>query len=117
MDNSIVLIVSLRVEPSQRNHLRDTLIQLFDLIRREETFVTATLHDDLEDDRHLLVYEVWRETRESFLASQLSKPYRANYEKQLLELNVERTGNWLKPAASWNSTAQPAPISKTLSLR
>jgi quinol monooxygenase YgiN len=103
MNDQMVLIVRLGVEKSVRNVVRDNLIELFERIKDESTFVKATLHEDLEDPEQLLVYEVWRESRESFMVNQISKPYRINYEKVLLDLRVERTAQWLKPAGSWNS--------------
>ena len=107
MNGQIVLIVKLRVEKNARSVVRDSLIELFGLIRDEDNFVSATLHEDLEDPEQLLVYEAWRETRESFVANQLSKAYRAKYEKLILELRVQRTPQWLKCVGSWNSRACP----------
>ncbi len=103
MNEQIILIVRLRVEENARNLLRENLVELFALIKDENTFLSASLYDDLEDVQQLVVYEVWQETRESFLANQLSKPYRAKYEKLISELRVERTAQWLKPAGSWSS--------------
>lgn len=91
------------MEENARNLLRENLVELFALIKDENTFLSASLYDDLEDVQQLVVYEVWQETRESFLANQLSKPYRAKYEKLISELRVERTAQWLKPAGSWSS--------------
>jgi len=103
MNDQIVLIVRLRVEKNARNVIRDSLIELFGRIRDEDNFVSAILHEDLEDAEQLLVYEVWRETRESFVANQLSKAYRAKYEELILERRVQRTPQWLKCVGSWNS--------------
>ena len=102
MSSQLALIVKLRVPENGKNLLRASLIQLFGIMKGEPTFVTATLHDDLDDPALLVVYEVWQETRESFLANQMSKPYRADYEKVIVALHVERTGNWLAPIGSWN---------------
>jgi len=102
MNDEMVLIVRLRVEKSMRNVVRDSLLELFAWSKDERTFVSATVLEDIEDSEQLLVCEVWRETRESFLANQMSKPYRSNYEKMLVELRVERTPQLLKPVGSWN---------------
>ncbi len=70
------------------------------MIRHKDKFVNATLHEDIEDPEQLLVYEVWQETRESFLA-QMSKSYRSTFEQAILDLKVERTAQWLKPIGIW----------------
>jgi quinol monooxygenase YgiN len=102
MSDQVALIVKLRVPENGRNLLRESLIQLFGIMKDEPTFLTATLHDDLDDPGLLVVYETWQETRESFLANQMSKPYRSEYEKSIVNLHVERTGHWLTPIASWS---------------
>lgn len=105
MNEEMVLVVRLRVEKSARNVLRDHLIELFDRIGDEDTFISATVMEDIQDPEQLLVYEVWRETLESFLANQMSKPYRSKYEKLILDLKVERTPQLLKAVGSWHRQA------------
>jgi len=43
MNDEMVLVVRLRVEKSMRNVLRDNLIELFERIKDEGTFVSATM--------------------------------------------------------------------------
>jgi len=42
-----------------------------------------------------------KETLESFLANQMTKPYLSSYEKLILDLKVERTPQLLKAVGSW----------------
>ncbi len=97
MTNQVVLIVRFRVKATSRTLLVEKLVEVFETIRHEDTFVNATLHEDIEDPEKLLVYEVWQESRESFMLNQFPKPYRAAFERAILDLKVERTGQWLKP--------------------
>ena len=99
--NQIVLVVRFRVKAASRALLEEKLKEVFEVIRNEDTFLNATLHEDLEDPEQLLVYEVWRETRESFLANQMSNSYRSSFEQAIVDLKVERMGQWLKPVAMW----------------
>jgi hypothetical protein len=87
MIGEMVLVVRLRVE-SARKLLRDHLIELFGRNKDEDTFVSATVLEDIGDPGQLLVY-------------QMSKPDRRNYEKLVFDLRVERTAQLLKPAGSW----------------
>jgi hypothetical protein len=54
----------------------------------DDTFVSATVLEDIGDPEQLLVY-------------QMSKPDRSNYEKLILDLRVERKAQLLKPVGSW----------------
>ena len=101
MPNQIVLIVRFRVNASSKLPLEEKLKEVFAVMQHEETFVNATVHEDMEDPAQLLVYEVWQETRESFMTKQMSKPYRSTFEQAIIDLKVERTAQWLKPIAMW----------------
>ena len=63
MTDEITFLVRFRVNPASRPLLEENLKSLFDVIRREESLVSAVLHQDTEDPEQLLVYEVWRESR------------------------------------------------------
>ena len=101
MTSQITLIVRFRVNASSRMLLVEKLKEVFEMMRHEDTFLNATLHEDIEDPEQLLVYEVWEETRESFLANQMTKSYRSTFEQAIVDLKVERTGQWLRPIATW----------------
>jgi quinol monooxygenase YgiN len=101
MTDQVALIVRLRVKPSSKVLLEERLKEVFEVMQYEDTFLIATLHEDIEDPEQLLVYEVWQETRESFLTNQMSKSYRSTFEQAIVDLKVERTAQWLKPIAVW----------------
>lgn len=95
MPEEIVLVVRFRVSAESRPLLEERLKEIFGKIKAEETFVSASILRDIEDPERLMVYEVWRETRDSFLQNQLPKAYRGSFEQALVDLNVEREPQWL----------------------
>ena len=101
MANQIVLIVRFYVNAASKRLFLEKLKELFENIRREHTFVNASLQEDIEHPEQLLVYELWQETRESFLKNQMTKSYRSAFERAILNLKVVRTPQWLKPLAAW----------------
>jgi quinol monooxygenase YgiN len=103
MTERITLIVRFRVEPGSKAEFINGLKEVFRNIERESTFVEASLLEDFQDSRSMMVYEVWEETPDSFMKNQMTKPYRAGYEKALVALKVERTANWYQSLAAWKS--------------
>jgi quinol monooxygenase YgiN len=101
MTKEIVLIVRFRVAAGSKKLLLERLKEVFEHIRHEDTFVSASLQEDIADPEQLLAYEIWRETPESFMKNQLTKSYRVGFEKAVIDLKVERTPQWLKPLAEW----------------
>jgi quinol monooxygenase YgiN len=79
----------------------EKLREVFEHIRHEDTFLNASLQEDIAEPEQLLVYEIWQETPESFMKNQVTKPYRRGFEQSIIDLKVERTVQWLKPVAEW----------------
>jgi hypothetical protein len=48
---------------------------------RRMTFLQASLVQDMRDPKNILIYEVWNESPESFMKDQMTKTYRAEFEK------------------------------------
>jgi quinol monooxygenase YgiN len=69
--DQIVLIVRFYVNAASKPVFLEKLKEVFEHIRREQTFVNASLQEDIEHPEQLLVYELWQETRESFLKNQV----------------------------------------------
>jgi hypothetical protein len=55
----------------------------------------------MRDPRSILNYEVWNESPESFMKNKMSKSYRAEFEKMILDLNIDRTPAWYSAIAQW----------------
>src|SRR5258707_12672971 len=75
MADKITLIVHFKMDESVKPEFIARLREVFSHIEHEETFVEASLQQDLEDPKSILNYEVWRETPESFMKNQMPKGY------------------------------------------
>jgi quinol monooxygenase YgiN len=83
---------------------QDFLAKLRDVfmhIVKEESFVEASLVEDMRDPESILNYEVWDETPDSFMKSQMIKPFRAAFEKMIVDLNIERIPAWHTTIDDW----------------
>ena len=101
MSDKITLIVRFELQEAVKAEFVSRLKEVFAHIDREETFVEASLQQDLEDPKSLLVYEVWRETPESFMKNQMTKEYRKGFEQAIVDLKVDRTPSWFTSLAEW----------------
>jgi quinol monooxygenase YgiN len=101
MSGKITLIVRFKLQEAAKAELVSQLRELFGQIEREETFVEASLQQDLENPASVLIYEVWRETPESFMKNQMTREYRKGFEQAIVDLKVERTPSWYLSLAEW----------------
>src|ERR1700730_12504477 len=101
MPDKITLVVRFRMNQSAKREFTAKLQDVFTHIVKEETFVEASLVQDMRDPESVLNYEVWNETPESFMKDQMSKAYRADLEKMIVDLKIERTPAWYSTIAEW----------------
>ena len=101
MSDKITLIVRFRIEESAKHEFTAKLRDIFAHIVKEETFVEASLVQDMRDPESILNYEVWNESPESFMKNQMSKAYRAEFEKMIIDLKIDRTAAWYSTIAQW----------------
>ncbi len=101
MTDKITLIVNFRVGESIRPEFIASLQELFAHIVEEPTFVEASLIQDARDPEVIVNYEVWDETPESFMQDQMTRDYRAAFEKLIVDLKIERTPVWFSSIAEW----------------
>ena len=99
--DKITLVVHFRMEESAKQEFVAKLQDVFAHIVNEETFVEASLVQDMRDPRSILNYEVWNESPESFMKNQMSKTYRAEFEKMIVDLKIDRTPAWYSTIAEW----------------
>jgi quinol monooxygenase YgiN len=100
MPDRITLVVRFRINQAARQEFTARLREIFTHIVKEETFVEASLLQDMRDPESILNYEVWNESPESFMANQMSKAYRADFEKMIVDLNIERIPAWYSTLAT-----------------
>ncbi len=101
MSDRITLVVRFRMEESARQEFTAKLQEVFTHIVKEETFVEASLVQDMRDPQSILNYEVWLESPESFMKNQMTKPYRAEFETMIVDLKIDRTPAWYSTIADW----------------
>jgi quinol monooxygenase YgiN len=101
MSNKITLVVRFRMEESVKEQFVAKLRDIFTHIVKEETFVEASLIQDARDPEIILNYEVWNESPESFMKDQMSKGYRAEFEKMIVDLKIDRSPAWYSTIANW----------------
>ncbi len=101
MSDRITLVVRFRIDESAKEEFLAKLEDVFTHIVKEETFVEASLVQDMRDPQSILNYEVWQESPESFMKNQMSKAYRAEFESMIADLKIERTPAWYSIIADW----------------
>jgi len=74
--------VFLPVKPEARETFRKMLSEIGEHIAREPNFVSALIHEDMDDPDTIVLYETWVGGREDLL-EQLTRPYRQAYEAAL----------------------------------
>ena len=101
MNDKITLVVRFRIVASAREEFLTRLREVFAHIVKEDAFVEASLVQDMRDPENILNYEVWNESPESFMKEQMSKPYRAAFEKMIVDLRIDRTPAWYSTIGDW----------------
>ena len=101
MPDKITLVVRFRMKESAKQEFTAKLKDVFAHIVKEESFVEASLVQDMRDPGIILHYEVWNENPESFMKNQMNKAYRAEFEKMIVDLKIDRTPAWYSTIAEW----------------
>jgi len=104
MSDRITLVVRFRMNESAKREFTARLQDVFTHIVKEDTFVEASLVQDMRDPGSILNYEVWNESPESFMKNQMSKAYRVEFEKMIVDLNIDRKPAWYSTIADWKKT-------------
>jgi len=101
MSDKITLVVRFRMDESAKQEFTAKMQNIFAHIVTEETFVEASLVQDMRDPKNILIYEVWHESPESSMKNQMSRAYRAGFEKMIVDLKIDRTPAWYSTIAEW----------------
>ena len=101
MPQHVVLYIRFKTRAGRKNEFRRHLYTLVEAMKGEPSFVNAIIHDDPDHPDDIVIYETWQGTRASWLHHELTKPYRAAYEKTLAELLEERAAVFLTPVNEW----------------
>ncbi len=101
MPDKITLVVRFRMNESAKREFTAKLRDVFTHIVKEETFIEASLIQDMGDPESILNFEVWNESPKFFMKNQMSKAYRAEFEKMIVDLKIDRTPAWYSTIADW----------------
>lgn len=101
--DQIVILVRFKLKPNSKEAFFGILKPLFDTMSQEPTFVNSIVHEDLDNPDHVVFYEIWNCSRETWLAEEATKPYRNAPFEQAGPMVIERTLNWLVSAGEWGS--------------
>jgi quinol monooxygenase YgiN len=101
MSDETTLVVRFRMDESAKQEFTAKMRDIFAHIVTEETFVKASLVQDMRDPESILICEVWNESPDSFMKNQMSKAYRAVFEKMIVDLRIDRTPTWYSSIAEW----------------
>ena len=101
MSDKITLVVRFHMDEFVKKEFTAKLRDIFTHIVNEETFVEASLIQDMRDPESIVNYEVWNESPESFMKNQMGKSYRAEFEKLIVDLEIDRTAAWYSTIAYW----------------
>ncbi len=104
MTEQIALIVTFDPKPGREEEFKRHLFSLVEQMSQEPHFQNTIVHDELDTENRIILYEIWAGTRDRWLAEEPSKPYRRAYEAGLDDLLRERRVQWLMPSAEWGSS-------------
>jgi len=99
----ITLYLQIKVKPGGREEFLEALRVLFAQLALEQSFVDAWVHTTEEDIDLIVVYERWKETKESFIRDILPKPFFKPYLAVFEKLGVDRKAHWLDTRYAWRS--------------
>ncbi|MGG1634607.1 putative quinol monooxygenase [Paenibacillus sp. NRS-1760] len=102
-NQQVQLNIRFKAKPGKKEEFSKELSSLIEEMSSEKAFISAIVSDDLDQPDDLIIYETWQGTRDSWLAEELNKQYRKNYEGILGDLIVDRSVSWLQPKGEWGS--------------
>ena len=82
---AVTYVIRFTVRPEQRSRFLALLDGVLDAMRHEPMFHEAILHQDPDDENHLMLYETW-EDHDDVLTVQLQRPYREAFHAALDEV-------------------------------
>jgi len=97
----LTLSIKFFVSSENKELFKTTLVDLFDQISKEPSFINASLHEGIENPNEILVFENWGSSVEEFLTYQMAKDYRIPFEQFLKDFNVRREPGIFAKFAQW----------------
>ncbi|GHC63030.1 putative quinol monooxygenase [Limoniibacter endophyticus] len=85
---SVTYEIVFHVKPEKRALFLSLLSGVLDAMRHEDTFISATLHEDPSDPLRFMLIETWQD-HQDVLDVQLARPYRTEWHASLPALLKE----------------------------
>lgn len=107
MPDIVALCARLRPKPGKKDeYLRHLEIELQE-VRKDPNLIALFVHEGQDGHGRIMLYEIWRGTKERFYAEEMTKPYRAAYMKAMDELIDDVEVDWWDVASEWGSSVIP----------
>jgi len=100
--DQVSFVVSLPMKPDQKERGRAMLMDVVTAMSREPDFINTWVHEKQDDPDVIVLYETWACSKDDFISTHLSKPYRLAYEASLADLlAADRQIDFLTPLAAF----------------
>lgn len=110
MSDVVTILVTFHIRPGAKEEFVQRLEEIVHAMSQEETFVNSFVTESLDDPNLMYNYETWRESKESFLAGQFTRAYRASYEEAVPRLLSHREITWLSAPVIERSAGTSAAV-------
>lgn len=97
----LTLNLFVRVQPGYREELLEAGRALFEELAKLPTFLQARVHTSEEEPDLIVVYEQWRETKDSFQKNILPLPLYEPYLAVVERTGAVRTAYWVDERYRW----------------
>ncbi|MFA8434915.1 MAG: putative quinol monooxygenase [Marinifilaceae bacterium] len=102
--DDLVFYVKYHLKPEFVDEFQERLLGVVENMIKEESFVSAFVHQDAEDPTRFSMYERWKvSSKDAFMTYQMdAKAYRREYEERLPQISKSpRKIHLLRPMAFW----------------
>jgi quinol monooxygenase YgiN len=99
-----VLIVRFRPKVNLAEDFRKHLFEVIEKMQFEDAFVSTIAHVSTDHPDEIILYELWRGTKEDFIAQQLTREYRKRYMDVRDSMLDGFSAEWLEPVNEWGSS-------------
>ena len=102
----LTLNLFVRVKPEYREELLEAGRLLFEELAKQPTFIQGRVHTSEEEPDLIVVYEQWRETKDSFQQNILPLPIYKPYLAVVERTGATRAPHWLDQRYVWGAEVQ-----------
>ena len=100
---TVSLYIHYYLKPGMKETALSKLRGIIDICQREPEFITAIIHDTPESSNQMVLYELWKGTKEDFDAIQGIKPYRTEFLADIVQYVESAVIEWNTPTFEWGT--------------